>query len=900
MPKLGQVAFTSGEISPELHSRVDLARFTSALKTCRNFFVRASGGVSNRAGTQFIYQLDPASNATLLPFIRSETDAYMLVLQEENAKVFRDGSFVDTGATRIITNITNTTVAGHYVSSTATTSVAHGFSAGATVTIADVVSTGLGTYNGSYTILSVGANTFTFDQGVGFLNYSSGGTATASALMVTLYQSDELTALRFTQSADVMTLTHQGYFPSEITRTGVTSFTFSEITDIETGPFLDLNDSAITVTASAASGTGITLTASSSIFNANHVGALFKIQMQDLSALLPWEPTKILATSGNSPDGILRYSNGKVYECATTTSAPASGIYTGTIPPSHDEGTEADGDGTQDNNLISGVLWTYIHSQSGIVRITAQAGTTATADVLEYVPVVSPATTTKWAFGAWSEDQGYPAVCTYFQDRLVFANTLERPQDQYASKTGDYHNFSGSIPVADDDAITQTLNSRRTNAIAELVPLEQLVSLTAKESWASPQRGESWSPATVGFYLQSSVGSANLRSIQTGDGAIYAERFGTRLRELKYGYDRDKFGGQELTVLARHLFEEGTIVDMDYAEYPDGILWIVRSDGVLIGMTYLPEQEVIAFSRHDTDGYFERVCVIPEEGRDAVYFVVRRTVNGSTARYLERLANRSNDSLDAFYVDCGLSYDGRNTTATTITATGASYDGGATVTLTATASIFASTDIDDAIQFGAVHCIITGYTNATTVTAQLQSPLPAALQATATTTWTFARNTFSNLGHLEGEIVTGLADGNAIDPDDTTTAGVVTGGDIVLNYPAGVVHIGKGITAEIETLTMNIPGGSQIRDNAKIVPKVSVVVKDTAGLKVGPDADNLEEISTRDYEFYTDPNELQTGVQKGYIVNTWDDDSSILIRQDYPKPATILAVIPTVQVGSNG
>lgn len=873
--KLGQVAFTSGEISPELHTRVDLQRFTSSLKTCRNFYVLATGGVSNRAGTQFIYDLGATS--TLLPFIRSETDAYMAVMQEETAKIFRDGAYVN--------NSTSYTIIGAAVYFAGPpqkwefqTNAAHGLTDGDPITISGVVSTGTYNVNGDRVAFVRAADKIgiTIPSGQTF-TYVSGGTLTKALSITTPYQEDELADIRFAQSADVMTLTHQGYYPSELTRTAPTTFSFAAIADIETGPFLDINETTTTLTSSADSGT-VTLTASASIFNANHIGALVILYVQDLSALPPWEPAKSITA------GDLRLSNGKVYEAANTAT-------TGTVPPSHDEGSQFDGAGN--------VEWGYLHSLYGVARITAQAGTTATATVLDFMPVVTPATTENWAFGAWSEDQGYPAIVTYYGDRLVFANTLERPQDQYASKTGDYHNFSVSSPQVDDDAITQTLNSRQTNAIVELVPLEQLVSLTANGSWASPNRGESWSPETVGFYRQANTGAANLRSIMAGEGAIYAERFGTRLRTLEFAYDRDKFGGKELTVLARHLFKEGTIVDMDYAEYPDGILWVVRSDGVLIGMTYLPEQEVIAFSRHDTDGYFERVCVIPEEGRDAVYFVVRRTINGTEVHYLERLANRSDDVMDAFYVDCGLSYDGRNTTSTTITVTGASYDGGQSVTLTASSAIFASTDIDDAIQFGNIHCIITGYTSTTIVTAELQSPLPEALQAVATATWAFARNTFAGLDHLEGELVTGLADGNVIDPDDTTTEGIVTGSAITLNYPAGVVHIGKGITAEIQTLTMNVSGGSQIRDNAKIVPKVSIVVKDSVGLKVGPDADHLVEINTRFTEFYTDPNALHTGVLKGYIQNTWNSNSSVLIRQAYPKPCTVLAVIPTVVVGNN-
>jgi hypothetical protein len=224
--------------------------------------------------------------------------------------------------------------------------------------------------------------------------------------------------------------------------------------------------------------------------------------------------------------------------------------------------------------------------------------------------------------------------------------------------------------------------------------MDQLIALTSSSSWASPKRGESWTPTTIGYDPQSSDGAAFLRAIQTGDSSLFVQAGGTKVRDLKFKNEAGKFVGDELTIMARHLFDsEHVIVDWDYAKEPHGILWIVRSDGALIGLTYLPEQEVVGWHRHDTDGFFERVCVIPENGVDTPYFVVRRTVNGATVRYLERMAVRDrSDILDSFFVDSGLTYDGRNATATTITITGASFAGGATVTLTSSAPIFAAAD----------------------------------------------------------------------------------------------------------------------------------------------------------------------------------------------------------------
>lgn len=899
MPKLTQVSFTGGEISPSLAMRTDLARYATSLKTCRNFFVRPTGGVSNRPGTQYVAELDADSLATLLAFVFSTEQAYMMVLQEGTINVYANGAFVQNTVARTITNITISAFSPH--TRTITTSVAHGFSIGASVTIDGVVATGDYAVSGIFTVLTTPtATTFTIKNANAPItgSYTSGGTASSGIPLATSYLSEDLAAIRYTQSADVLTLAHQVYPPSEVIRTAATTFTFGEIDDFEAGPFLDDNTTATTMTASAATGSGITLTASTSVFTADHIGALVRLDLEDLSDIAPWEASKLLVASGGNPNGLLRRSSGKVYQCVTNEVAGANGTYTGTVRPSHDEGIEEDGDGNAIASLATraGVEWQYLHSLFGVARITAQAGTTATADVLSYIPVVSPDTTTVWSFGAWSEDQGYPGVVTYYGDRLVFANTPEQPQTEWASKTAEYHDFGESNPLVSDDAITQPLNAKQVNAIVELVPMDQLVALTSSSSWASPKRGESWTPQTIGFDPQSYTGSADLRSVIVGDNALFAQREATKLRELRFSFDIDKFGGEELTVLSRHLFGPSkTIVDLDYAAEPHGILWLVRSDGGLIGLTYLPEQQVIGWHRHDTDGFFERVCVIPEEGRDVPYFVVRRTIGGQTVRYLERLADREFDEqIEGFFVDCGLTYDGRNTTATTITVSGASYAGGATVTLTASAATFASTDVGDAIQFDDVRIEISAYTSPTVVTGVLQTPVPVALQAVASAAWTLARDTFSGLDHLEGESVAICADGTVLDEQ------VVTGGSITIAYAAGVVHIGLPYVAEIETLDVTVFGGDQIRDRAKTIPQVNVVLQDTVGLSIGPDEGNLEELALRTDEYYTDPTAALSGVATGYLLNTWNKNGRVLLRQSDPLPATILAVLPRVEIGSDG
>lgn len=902
MPQLSQVSFTGGEVSPSLYARVDLARYATSLRLCKNFFVLATGGISNRAGLEFVAALNANSMSNLIPFVYSTEQAYMLVFQEHLIQVYANRSFVVSTAPPIAVNNVTIYFNGSRYFREVHTATPHGFSNSQQILISGVVATGQMNVNGSTSVAAVtGATSFIIGKGTVSAPdglYTSGGEVSYAVPIETNYSSSDLAALRYAQSSDDLTITHQSYAPSEFVRIAPNQFSFGEISDFTNGPFGPENISATTMTADGNTGT-ITLTASAAYFTEDMIGSVIRLDLEDISQIQPWEASKLLAADTINPEGILRRSLGKVYKCATNEVASGLGTFTGTLRPTHDEGIEEDGDGNPIEGLAerAGVEWEYLHSFFGIAKITAVAedGLTATADVVSYMPVVSPVTTSTWSLGAWGTMQGYPKVVTYYGDRRIFANTPSEPQTQWGSKVGEYSNFGESTPLIDDDAIEQTLNARQANPILELIPADQLLSLTARKSYASPARGEVLTPSTIGFFPQSNKGAADLRAVEVGDyGAIFAMRHARKIGVINYTFDADKFGSEELTVLARHLFRPGTIVDMDYAEEPDGILWIIRSDGKLIGLTYLPEQQVIGWHQHETDGFFERVCVIPEDGRDAVYFVVRRVIDGATVRYLERLASRDfTNHVDGFFVDSGLTYDGRNTTNTTIRIDGTSYDGGDDVSLISSASLFNVNDVGDAILFGQVRATIKEWISGQQVTAMLETPVPESLRGENTTNWTFARNVFTGLDHIEGKEVAICADGMSL------ARQTVSNGQVQLPQAFGVVHIGLPYTATAETLEVTVFGSpTSVRDRPKNIPSVTVVVDETVGLKIGPDVLNLEDLKVRNDEYYTDSITALSGTAEAYIANTWNDSGRIVMQQSDPLPATILAVIPDVKFGT--
>lgn len=253
-----------------------------------------------------------------------------------------------------------------------------------------------------------------------------------------------------------------------------------------------------------------------------------------------------------------------------------------------------------------------------------------------------------------------PSAVTYYQQRQVFANTYNEPQVVYTSQTGVYNSLRTSNPARDDDAVTLTIAARQVNEIRHLVSLDSLILLTSGAEWIVSEGQENvLTPATAGVRAQSYNGASWVPPAVINSTVLYVQEKGARLRDLGYEFSSDKYTGSDLSIMAEHLFDGKQITAMAYADEPYGVLWCVRDDGVLLGLTYQREHQVWGWHQHDTAGEFESVAVISEDNRDAPYFIVKRTINGQTKRFVERMEPREKTNAeDCFYVDSGLSYDG--------------------------------------------------------------------------------------------------------------------------------------------------------------------------------------------------------------------------------------------------
>ena len=278
---------------------------------------------------------------------------------------------------------------------------------------------------------------------------------------------------------------------------------------------------------------------------------------------------------------------------------------------------------------------------------------------------MTPPTTADIVLNATTD---FPATVTYFEQRRWFANTPAEPQTIWATRSATESNLTSSLPMREDDAMKFRLAATKQNAIQHLIPMNDLIALTSGGMFRIFADGlPAISPASISIKPQSSVGANTVQPIMADRSALFVQANGARLREISPGGQAYNFGYQaiDLTLMAPHLFNGYTIVDMCYADEPDKLVWVVRSDGVLLCMTYLPDQQVFAWHQHETSGTFESVCSVSENNLAATYAVVRRTINGRTVRLIERLhARLFTAAVDAYFVDCGLTYHG--TAATTI------------------------------------------------------------------------------------------------------------------------------------------------------------------------------------------------------------------------------------------
>ncbi len=695
-----QTNFTAGELSPRLEGRVDISKYFNGCKVLENMVIHPHGGASRRSGTRYVANVkDQTKKPRLMPFEFSTLQAYMLEAGNLYIRFFRnEGQIIVADTDAAIANGTfDSGITDWDDRSTGTASIAHDATnkrldlVGAASSVAwaeqdvtttdtgqvhvlrfqvfgaagDTVELRIGTTSTGNEIVNdvafgVGTHAYAFTPNASpFYVQFRNGTAKTLAIddvslidngpveITTPYLEADLFELQFAQSADVMYITHPNYAPRKLSRTGHTSWSLTEIA-FEDGPYLDENTSETTITASAETGNGITLTASAALFKSGHVDSLW--QLKEATQSLPfddWVQNKTYSISD------FVKNDGKVYEAKT-------GGASGTRPPIHDEGTESDGN----------VDWEFLHDGAGYVKVTGfTSSTVVTADVKSRLPASATSGTKHWAEGVWSTVQGYPSCVTFYEERLFFAGSTEKPQTVWGSKSADFENMTPG--VNDDDALAFTIASDEVNAIRWLSPGKVLaIGTTGGEyTMRATAQDEPVTPTNVQVKRETTRGCAYVLPIRNDAVVLFLQRALRKIREFVFTFETDSFASPDLTILAEHV-TRGGLVQLAYAREPDPVIWAVRADGTLLGMTYERTQDVVGWHRHILGGSFgtgnaavESAAVIPSPNgdHDQLWLVVKRTINGASKRYVEFLEQQFEEGdaqADAFFVDSGLTYEG--------------------------------------------------------------------------------------------------------------------------------------------------------------------------------------------------------------------------------------------------
>lgn len=863
MAGITQRSFASGEIAPYLYARTDIARYYIGLRTCRNFMVMRHGGAQNRPGTTFRGEVNNSSKAVrLIPFIFNTSQTYVLEFGDFYMQVYRNGNQIMVGAAQTVTTITQANPAVlTYVG-------ADNFANGDGVLITFTVMGSAGAYyqNRFFKVANVNAGNNTFElqdsQGnnINSTAYAAfaGSTATVDRVykITTPYAVADLPTLNFAQSADVITLVHPSYAPRNLSRAADNSWTLAAITF---GP--------------------------AQVAPTNLVSSTSGINGQ-----VTWAVSAVSATGEESLITYVIVALGAAAQ--PTAAAPATLTWTAAAGAASYRVYRSNAWGSGFGFIGSGV--------TGFVDY----GSTP-----DFTDLSTPATATN----PFPSANNYPSTVMYSQGRIFYGCTNNNPSKIWASQVGFYTNFEATFTLQDNEAVSFTLAGRYVTQVKHMIEAGDPIVLTAMGEYALLGNGfRSVTPLAINAKQYTTNGSSALAPLIVGGKVIYNQARGSQLRDLGFDFQSDTYHGDDLTIFSSHLFDGYTIADWTYQQIPQSIVWAARSDGTLLGLTYLRDQQLLAWHRHDlAGGIVENVCAVPEGTEDVLYMCVKRTVNSQTRRYIERLDTRTISNIrDAIFMEATLSYNGVNALATTMTLSGGTlWANGEELTLTASASTFLSTDVGTRFDLTGsdgtiVRCVVTAYSSATVVTVMPQKNVPVAMRGVATATWTKCVKTVTGLWHLEGKQVSVYADKFVVgSPNNASfkTIYTVASGQITLNDPYGVIYVGLPIIADLETLDIDVPQGETMADKKKLITKLIAFVQAARGLWAGsqpPTSDttdpleNLEELKIRDGETYDAPVDLTTDNVEIPIIGEYNNNGRVFVRQLDPLPLTVLSITP--------
>jgi hypothetical protein len=555
-----------------------------------------------------------------------------------------------------------------------------------------------------------------------------------------------------------------------------------------------------------------------------------------------------------------------------------------------------------DEQLLVGSLFRV---KDGVVKIVTVASATQATGTVQAEPDgtagdlgTGPGATLDWAEGAFSGYRGYPATVAFHEQRLAYANTEHEPQKFWLSVIGAYDNFDVGT-TADDDACTFEVASEQRSAIQWMLSGSKALQLGTLGGTVSATTGNAEPISATNPPLLSrdtNYGVSNLMPKRISSFLYYIQRDYNKLRELSYDFNKDAHLAGDMTLYAEHVLTDGDgVVDIDHQQSPNDRIYCVRDDGQLAVLTRNPEQEVMGWARFiaGTDstgtGLFESVCVIPKsQSDDQVWVIVNRTIGGTTKRFIEFfMPEQFDEDWDAVRVDSSLTLDSPKTI------TGATSAN--PVVITSAAHGFSNGDyvkINGVVGMTELNGNIYKVADKADDTFELTDTDDADIDGSAYETYISGGEvrkgvtSVSGLSHLEGEVVSVQVDGYL----PSTETYTVAGGAITLSARAYVVHAGLPYTGmiQIPKLSDGSATGTGQTKNRRIY-QVTLRCDRTQGMSIGRSETTLDDIT------YDDTSLFSGDIEK-IFQTSWGKGDEIIIYQDKPLPAEVLAVIILSQV----
>ena len=612
-----QGSFTTGEITPELWGRVDIARYQSALALLRNFVVHVYGGVSRRTGTKYLGAAKfPDKKCRLIPFEYNSdlNQAYSMEFGDQYIRWWLPSGIV------LTTGYLPYEIVSPYKEAD--------LDEISWVQSADTVWLFHPNYP-PYTLVRTDHDKWTLA-----VFQTTGGP----------YQDENTTDVTITPTKGgdgtvTLTASADTFVDSHVGQEFRLRQRISEIEDKD----------------EITSGTGVT-------------GSLGPLQLWG-----EWE----VVTTGQGPT-VSQWWEGEITISRKYPQGSWQALRKFTVQRDRDlaiTGVEDEdfaeykvdytvktnpGDPGGSPSIPVSTMTIQLHAKSatkiGSVRITSV--TTAKVAVGTETSAIGEfgTATTLWSEPAWGSVYGYPRCGAFFQDRLFMGGSTRQPQTVWGSKTASYADFGISQPIVDDDGITRTLTSRKVSRILSMVPLSELIVLTSgTEFRISSSDNGVITPLNFNARAQSYDGSAPVTPEVLANRVFFVQQTNKEIRDFAYSWEADSYSSSAISLLSRHFFESSPVIDMGWQRWPDSILWCLCADGTMLGCSYLKEQEVVGWHKHSTQGKYESICCIAGTEQTDVFVVVCR--NG--ARYVELLSPKmEGDAEDSFYLDSGLSYEG--------------------------------------------------------------------------------------------------------------------------------------------------------------------------------------------------------------------------------------------------